>query len=98
MSTRGTRRFERNKATRQGFHLYDECFDDDGNVYLELTGFQFEASTSGTLSGDGGPRLTVKLPLAWAEKLGLIQAQEDGPDQEPETQKEGGHNDESGNR
>jgi hypothetical protein len=53
-------------------HHGELCFDDDGNVYLELQGFQFEASTSGELSGDGVPSLTVKLPLAWTEKLGLI--------------------------
>jgi hypothetical protein len=66
MSTKGTRRYETDQATRQGFHLYDECFDDDGNVYLELVGFQFKASTASGLPGDGVPRLTVKLPLAWA--------------------------------
>jgi hypothetical protein len=71
MSTRGTRRYETDEKTRQGFHLYDEVFDDE-NVYLELKGFQFEASTSVYLSDECVPRLTVKLPLAWAEKLGLI--------------------------
>lgn len=79
MSTKGTRRFEINEATRQGFHLYDECFDDDGNVYLELEGFQFKASTSSGLPGDGVPRLTIQLPRVWAEKLGLIPAPDDGP-------------------
>lgn len=98
MSTRGTLKFEMNKETRQGFHLYDECFDDDGNLYLELEGFQFKASTSSGLPGNGVPRLTVQLPRVWAEKLGLIPSTDDEPDQEPETQKEGGHNDESGNR
>lgn len=27
-----SRRPDLDEATRQGFHLYDECFDDDGNV------------------------------------------------------------------
>lgn len=58
---------ERNKQS----HLYDEVFDEE-NVYLELRGFQFECSTSVELSGSGVPGLTVKLPRAWAEKLGLI--------------------------
>jgi hypothetical protein len=78
MSTKSSRRFEMDEYNRQGFHLYDECFDEDGNVYLELKGFQFEASTSGSLSADGVPRLTVKLPLAWAEKLGLIRVPDSG--------------------
>jgi hypothetical protein len=73
VSTKSTRRYEIDEETRQGFHLYDECFDDEGNVYLKLEGFQFEASTSGELSGDGVPHLTVKLPRAWARKLGLIE-------------------------
>lgn len=76
MSTKVSRKYEFNKETDQGFHLYEECLG-DGNVYLELTGFQFEASM-GNLSGDGIQRLTVKLPLAWAEKLGLISAAEAG--------------------
>jgi hypothetical protein len=44
-------------------------------VYLDLAGFQFEAFTSVSLTGNGVPRLTVKLPRDWAEKLGLIPAQ-----------------------
>ncbi len=73
MSTRSTRTYDIDKETRQGFHLYDEVFDDE-NVYLELEGFQFEAFTSVALSGNGVSRLIVKLPLGWAEKLGLIPA------------------------
>ena len=86
MSTKSSRKYDMDEDNRHGFHLYDECLDEDDNVYLELTGFQFEASTSGRLSGDGVPRLTVKLPLAWAEKLGLIPV----PDGRPITASEGG--------
>jgi len=71
MSTKSTIRYETNKGSQQGYHLYDEVFDEE-NVYLELQGFQFECSTSAELSGSGVPGLTVKLPRVWAEKLGLI--------------------------
>jgi len=71
MSTKSTIRYETDTESQQGFHLYDEVFDEE-NVYLELQGFQFECSTSVELSGNGVPALTVKLPRAWAEKLGLI--------------------------
>jgi hypothetical protein len=77
MSTKGTRRYETAQGNQQGFHLYDEVFDDE-NVYLELQGFQFECSTGGLYEG-GLPSLTVKLPLAWAEKLGLIKQTRKGP-------------------
>lgn len=70
MSTKSTIRYETDEGSQQGFHLYDEVFDEE-NVYLELQGFQFECSTSVELSGNGVPGLTVKLPRAWAEKLGL---------------------------
>ncbi len=74
MSTKSTQKYEQDAKTGQGFHVYEEVFD-EGNVYLELTGFQFEASTSGTeLLNVGGPRVVVKLPVEWAEKLGLVKS------------------------
>ena len=78
MSTKSTIRHETDKGNQQGFHLYDKVFDED-NVYLELQGFQFKSSTSVELSGDGVLSLTVKLPRAWAEKLGLITLSKNEP-------------------
>jgi hypothetical protein len=71
MSTKSSLKFERDDATGELFHLYNEIFDDD-YVYLEVEGFHFEAASSMDLSGKWGPRLTLKLPNAWARKLGLI--------------------------
>jgi hypothetical protein len=72
MSTKGTIAHERDKATGVGDHLYEEVFE-DGNVYLQLEGFQFEASSIANILGEGGqPRLLGKLPSIWAVKLGLI--------------------------
>jgi hypothetical protein len=69
-----TLKYENDNESRQSFHLYEKAFDKE-NVYLELAGFQFDTFTSVDLPGNGVPRLTVKLPVAWAEKLGLTKAQ-----------------------
>ncbi len=72
MSTKCSIRHEFNDASRVGFHLYSEAYN-DGNVYLEMEGFHFEASTLQNLTIDqGGPRIVVKLPVEWAKKLQLI--------------------------
>jgi hypothetical protein len=71
MSPKSSIKYENDQAAGQGFHLYEELFDEE-NIYLELTGFQFEASSSADLTGNGVPRLVVKLPLAWAQKLGIV--------------------------
>jgi hypothetical protein len=78
MGTKGTiaheteREREREEATGVGYHPYEEVFE-DGNVYLQLEGFQFEASSIANILGEGGqPRLLVRLPSIWAVKLGLI--------------------------
>jgi len=71
MSTKSSLKYEDDQTTGQGFHLYEEWFD-EGNIYLELTGFQFEASSSAELSDNGVPHLVVKLPVAWSQKLGIV--------------------------
>jgi len=72
MSTKATIALERDESTGVGYHLYEEAFE-DGTVYLELEGFQFEASSIACIHGEEGqPRLLVKLPSMWAVKLGLI--------------------------
>ena len=71
MSRKCSVKYEHDKATGRVIHLYREAFDED-NLYLNLEGFHFEAASSMDLSGQWGPRLTVKLPQVWAQKLGLI--------------------------
>jgi hypothetical protein len=73
MSTKCSIRYESDDASRLGYHLYTEAFDDE-NVYLEMEGFHFEASTLQDLTLDkGSPRLVIKLPVVWAKKLNLIE-------------------------
>lgn len=73
MSTKSSLKHERDEDTGQQFHLYEELFDED-HVYLELTGFPFEAASSVSLSGIGPGRVAVQLPREWAVKLGLVEA------------------------
>ncbi len=74
MSTKDILRQERDESTRQGFQVYNEIFDEEGEVYLELEGFRFEAASSGSLSAvNGKPRLVVQLPREWAQKIGLLE-------------------------
>jgi hypothetical protein len=71
MSTKATLKYERDDSTRKEFHLYNDLYDED-HLYLALEGFHFEAASSMNLSGEWGPRLTLKLPNSWAHKLGMI--------------------------
>lgn len=45
---------------------------DEENIYLELQGFTFEAANSSELRLDGPSRVAIRLPNAWARKLGLL--------------------------
>ena len=73
MSTKRTFQHDADGASHQGYHLYKEAYDDE-NIYLEMDGFQFEASTLPDLTLENGkPRLVVKLPIVWAKKLKLIE-------------------------
>ena len=71
MSTKATLKLECDETTRQQFHLYNDLYDEN-HVYLALEGFHFEVASSVDLSGEWGPRLTLKLPNSWAHKLGMI--------------------------
>ena len=73
MSTKNSLKYERDQATGQQVHLYQDAFDEE-HVCLELEGFPFEAASSAALSGQGPARITVRLPNAWAQKLGLLEA------------------------
>ena len=72
MSTKNSLRYEREEATGQQVHLYEDVFDEE-HVCLELEGFPFEAVSSVALSGQGQARITVRLPYAWVHKLGLLE-------------------------
>jgi hypothetical protein len=80
MSTKDILRQERDESTRQGFQVYNEIFDEEGDIYLELEGFHFEVASSGSLSAmNGKPRLVVRLPREWAQKIGLLEKMRERP-------------------
>jgi hypothetical protein len=72
MSTRCTIKNDRDEATGQGFHLYDDLADERDCVMLDLEGFTFEASVSFAPSGRPEMRVLVRIPKRFARPLGLI--------------------------
>jgi hypothetical protein len=72
MSTKASLKYHWDEVTGQGVHLYQDVFD-EGHVSLEIVGFPFEAASSIELSGQGPGRVAVRLPHAWAQKLGLLE-------------------------
>ncbi|HEY6850434.1 MAG TPA: hypothetical protein VI320_30050 [Terracidiphilus sp.] len=72
MSTKSSIRYENADESGKGFHLYEELFEEE-NVYLELEGFDFEASSTSLPSGKTNQRLLIRFPIEWANKLGLTE-------------------------
>jgi hypothetical protein len=72
MSTRCTIKYERDEATGQEIHLYEDLLDDPECVLLEVEGFTFEASVSVAPSGRLDTRALLRIPKPWARKLRLI--------------------------
>ena len=73
MSTKSSIRYEHTDESGTGFHLYEEAFDEE-NIYLELEGFGFEASSTSLHNGKRHQRLVVHFPVEWAKKLGLVES------------------------
>jgi hypothetical protein len=74
MSTKDIMKQHFEKDTGRSFQVYNEIFDEEGEVYLELEGFHFEAASSGGIGVvNGRPRLVVQLPREWAQKIGLLE-------------------------
>jgi hypothetical protein len=72
MSTRCTIKHDRDEATGQGFHLYEDLANESGCVMLDLEGFTFEASVFFGPSGKPKMRVLVRVPKRFARPLGLI--------------------------
>jgi hypothetical protein len=73
MSTKSSIRYEHTDESGTGFHLYEEMFEEE-NIYLELEGFDFEASSTSLPNGKRHQRLVVHFPVEWAKKLGLVES------------------------
>src|ERR1019366_3920637 len=72
MSTKRTLKFERDEATGEEFHLYEDWPDEDC-VFLELEGFAFKSAAWPTSAGMNKTHVRIQIPNRWAQKLGLIE-------------------------
>lgn len=73
MSTRCSLKYERDEATGQEIHLYQDLADEDHCVMLELEGFTFEAASMVAPSGSHKTWVRLRIPDRWARELGLIE-------------------------
>jgi hypothetical protein len=73
MSTKSSIRYEHSDESGTGFHLYEQTFEEE-NIYLELEGFDFEASSTSLSNGKNRQRLVVRFPAEWAKQLGLLES------------------------
>jgi hypothetical protein len=71
MSTRQSIRYELDDDTGYGFHIFQDAFDLERNVYLEFHGVQIDS-----LATYGKVSVTVEIPLPMAIKLGLMAGRE----------------------
>jgi hypothetical protein len=82
LSTRCSLKYERDEATGQGIHLYEDLQDNRDCVMLQVEGFTFETSVSVAPSGRLDTRVQLRIPKHWARKLGLIEpAKAAGPEE-----------------
>jgi hypothetical protein len=80
--------YERDEATGQGVHLYDDMMDDRDCVMLSVEGFTFETSVSVALSGRLETRVLLRIPKRWARKLGLLKSRPDAVTATPDAAKD----------
>jgi hypothetical protein len=78
-----TLKYESDESTGGWFHLYREALDEDVYVYLEFGGVPFEAASSMDLSDKGPASISIRIPDAWARKLGLIKRSKPPTPSEP---------------
>jgi hypothetical protein len=79
MSTKDITKQHFEKDTGRSFQVYYEMLDEGDDVYLELGGFHFEATSSGGVGVNGRPSLIVHLPREWAQKIGLVDNEPKSP-------------------
>jgi hypothetical protein len=69
MSTRCTIKHDRDEATGQQFHLFEDLEDERDCVMLDLEGFTFETSVCFAPSGRPEMRVRVRIPKRFARSL-----------------------------
>jgi hypothetical protein len=71
MSTKTSIRYYRGDAAEPSWHLYQEAFEKDGLVYLELEGIHANVVMIDSAWAKAGTVL-LRLPNATARQLGLL--------------------------
>ncbi|HDR8948426.1 TPA: hypothetical protein QDA71_005492 [Burkholderia vietnamiensis] len=70
MSTKSTIRYHHGKGGEPSWHLYEEAFEKDDVVYLELEGVQADIVMIDSAWAKAGTVL-LRLPVETAKQLGL---------------------------
>lgn len=74
MSTKATIRYHHGEGGEPSWHLYEEAFEKDDVVYLELEGVQADVVMIDSAWAKAGTVL-LRLPAATAKQLGLVPAE-----------------------
>ncbi|HKR40304.1 MAG TPA: hypothetical protein VJU59_11605 [Paraburkholderia sp.] len=72
MSTRNTLRFQQNEGELPGWRVYEELFEKEEVVYLEIEGVQADVTMIGGLWGTNAGTALLRIPTAIARQLGLV--------------------------
>jgi len=77
MSTKATIRYHPGGGEEPSWHLYEEAFEKDTVVYLELEGVPANVTMIDTAWGPKPGTVLLRLPTATARQLGLLSRQAD---------------------
>jgi hypothetical protein len=72
MSTKATIRFQLKEGGLPGWQVYEELFEREDIVYLEVEGVQADVTMIGGMWGADAGTVLLRLPAATARQLGLV--------------------------
>jgi hypothetical protein len=72
MSTKANIRFQQKEGELPRWQVYEELFEKEDVVYLEVEGIQADVTMIGSLWGADAGTVTLRLPAATARQLGLV--------------------------
>ncbi|SAL48797.1 hypothetical protein [Caballeronia concitans] len=78
MSTKTSIRYHHGEAKEPSWHLYEEAFEKDDVVYLELEGVQADVVMIDSVWGAKAGTVLLRLPNAMARQLGLLPHSDEG--------------------
>ncbi|WP_250476078.1 hypothetical protein [Caballeronia sp. GAFFF1] len=78
MSTKTSIGYHYGEGKEPSWHLYEEAFEKDDVVYLELEGVQADVVMIDSLWGAKAGTVLLRLPSATARQLGLLPHSDEG--------------------